>query len=231
LEDAIEVNGKMKLKSQLSNQVNMTKFSQSSSTIGACKGAVEVRDKKVGNKGNHKVIIIGDSHSRGLAKEVQYHLNKNFGVTGFVKPGTGAEIIVNSAMSDIVNLSKSDVVVFCGGSNDVNKNKASVALKHISNFVKVNNNTNIILLSAPHRHDLMDSSCVNNEIKSFNRKLRKHVKTSKHTSVLEINPNREFFTQHGLYLNGRGKEKVAKQIVAQLSTILGKKAEGPISLG
>jgi hypothetical protein len=77
----------------------------------------------------------------------------------------------------------------------------------------------------------MDSSCVNNEIKSFNGKLRKHVKTSKHTSVLEINPNRKFFTQHGLHLNGRGKEKVAKQTVAQLSTILGKKAEGPISLG
>jgi hypothetical protein len=135
LEDAIEVNGKKKLKSQLSNQVNMTKFSQSSSTIGACKGTVEVRNKKFGNKRNHKVVITGDSHSRGLAKEVQYHLNKNFEVTGFLKPGTGAEIIVNSAMSDIVNLSKSDVVVFCGGSNDVNKNKASVALKHISNLL------------------------------------------------------------------------------------------------
>jgi hypothetical protein len=40
--------------------------------------------------------------------------------------------------------------------------------------------------------------------------------------VLEINPNREFFTQHGLHQNGRGKEKVAKQI-AQFSIILGKK--------
>jgi hypothetical protein len=59
----------------------------------------------------------------------------------------------------------------------------------------------------------------------------KHVKTINHTMVLEINPNREFFTLHGLHLNGRGKEKVAKQIAAQLSTILGKKVEGPISLG
>jgi hypothetical protein len=115
------------------------------------------------------------------------------------------------------------VVVICGGSIDVSKNKTSVALKHILNYVKVNNNTNIILLSASYRHDLMVSSCVNNEIKSFNRKLMRHVKTIKHTIFIEINPNREFFTQHGLYLNGRGKEKVAKQIADQFSVILGKK--------
>jgi hypothetical protein len=202
LEDSIELNGKKNLKLQSSNQEKITKLSQLSSTIGA---------SKAGNKRKHKVVIIGDSHSRGLAKEVQNHVNKNFEVSGLVKPGTGAEIILNLATSDIVNLSKSDVVVFCGGSNDVSKNKVNVALKHISNFVKANNNTNIILLSAPHRQDLMDS-CVNNEIKSFNRKLLKHVKTINHTEVLEINPNRECFTQNGLHLNGRGKEKVAKQI-------------------
>jgi hypothetical protein len=231
-EDATEMNGEKKQKPQLSKQVNMTKLLKPSSTIGACKGTVDVLNKnKVGNKRNHKVVIIGDSHSRGMAKEVQHQLNKNFEVIGYVNPGSGAEEIVNSAMSDIVNLSKSDVVVFCGGSNDVSKNKARVALKHISNFVKSNSNTNIILLSAPHRYDLMDLSCVNNEMKSFSRKLKKHVKTSKHTVVLEINPNREFFTQHGMHLNGSGKEEVAKQIVAQFPTILGKEVEGLISLG
>lgn len=231
LKDTIGMNEVKKQKSQLSNQGKMTKLSITSSTSGVCKGTMEEHNKKVGNKRNHKVVIIGDTHSRGLVKEVQHQLDKNFEVTGFVKPGAGAEKIVNSAMSDIVNLTKSDVVVFSSGSNDVGKNKASGALKQISNFVKTNNNTNIIMLSAPHRHDLVDFSCVNNEIKSFNRKLKKHVKISKHTLILEINPNREFFTQHGLYLNGRGKAKVAKQIVAHLPITLGKKVEGLISLG
>jgi hypothetical protein len=111
-------------------------------------------------------------------------------VFGLVKPGMGAETIVKSAMSYIVNLSKSDVDVFCGGSNDVSENKANVALKYISNCVKANNNTHIILLSAPHRHDLMDSSYVNKEIKSCNRKLMKHVKTVNHTKVLDIDPTK-----------------------------------------
>jgi hypothetical protein len=172
LEDAIVRKEKKKQNSQRYYQTNVTKSSQPLSTIEACKGTTEVHRKKVGNKKNHKVVIIGDSHTRGLAKEVQYHLNKNFEVIGFVKPGAGAENIVNSAVSDIVNLSKSDVVVFCGGSNEVSKNMANVALKNISNFVNVNYNTNIILLSAPHRHDLMEFSCVNNEVKAFNRKLK-----------------------------------------------------------
>lgn len=80
------------------------------------------------------------------------------------------------------------------------KNNAKMALKYITNFIKVNNHTNIIVLSVPHRHNVMESFCVNKEIRSFNRKLMKNVKTFKHTLVLEM--DREFFTPHGLHLNG-----------------------------
>jgi len=82
----------------------------------------------------------------------------------------------------------------------VGKNNAKMALKYITNFIKVNNHTNIIVLSVPHRHNVMESFCVNKEIRSFNRKLMKNVKTFKHTLVLEM--DREFFTPHGLHLNG-----------------------------
>jgi hypothetical protein len=131
---------------------------------------------------------------------VKNHLTKKSEVIGLVKPGAGAEILVKYAMSDTVNLTKSDVVVFCGGSNDVSKNNSNIALKHILNFIK-DNNTNTILQSEPRRHDLMHSSCVNNEIRTFNKKLMKFMKTVEHT-VLEMNPNRECFTHHGLHLNG-----------------------------
>ena len=223
--------GVKKQKVQQSTQGKTIDPSKSSSAITACKDTLDKHSKKVGNKRNHKVVIIGDSHSRGLAKEVQHHLDKNFEVIGFVKPGAGTEKIVKSGMSDIANLTKSDVVVFCGGSHEVNKNMAKIALNQILSFVEINSHTNFIILSAPHRHDLVDFSCVNNEIKSFNRKLKKQVKISKHTMVLDINPNRELFTKHGLHLNGRGKEMIAKQIVAQLPNILGRKDEGVISLG
>jgi len=82
----------------------------------------------------------------------------------------------------------------------VGKNNAKMALKYITIFIKVNNHTNIIVLSVPHRHNVMESSCINKEIRSFNRKIMKNVKTFKHTIVLEM--DREFFTPYGLHLNG-----------------------------
>jgi hypothetical protein len=72
-------------------------------------------------------------------------LTNKFEVIGLVKSDVGAEILVKSAMSDMVNLTKSDVVVFCGGSDDVSENNSNIALKHILNFIK-DNTTNIILL-------------------------------------------------------------------------------------
>ena len=51
-----------------------------------------------------------------------------------------------------------------------------MAPRHIRDFIKTNNHTNIILVSAPDWYDLMKSSCVTNEIKSFNRNLMKSVR-------------------------------------------------------
>jgi len=80
-----------------------------------------------------------------------------------VKLGAGAGILVNSEKSEIASLTKKDVIL-CGGANDVSKNNSKTALRHIRNFIKINNHASIILVSAPHRYDLTKSSCVNNEI-------------------------------------------------------------------
>jgi hypothetical protein len=73
----------------------------------------------------------------------------------------------------------------------------------------------------PHRHDLTDSSCVNNEIRTCNTKLMKYIKFFEHT-VLETKPNRECFTSWIAPAWTRGKS-ISKQIALQISTILGKK--------
>jgi hypothetical protein len=91
-----------------------------------------------------------------------------------VKPGAGSGTLVNSATSDTTN--KKDVI-FSGGANDVAKKNSNTALRNIRNFVNSNNHTNI-LVSVPHRYDLMQFSCVNSEIRSFNSKLMKSVRTS-----------------------------------------------------
>ena len=70
---------------------------------------------------DHKVLIIGDSHMRNCAADVQSSIKTNFAVQGVVKPGAGTNILVNSVKNEVKDLSKKDMVVFCGGTNDIGK--------------------------------------------------------------------------------------------------------------
>jgi hypothetical protein len=96
-------------------------------------------------------VIVDDSHARDSARNVKYNLKDNYRCSGFVKPGANIDTLISSVKEDIKHLTYSDIIVILGGTNDVNKNNAQYGLKHISNFVKTNTHTNIILVSVPHR--------------------------------------------------------------------------------
>jgi hypothetical protein len=72
-----------------------------------------------------------------------------------------------------------------------------------------------------HRHDLVDWSCVNKEVRSFNRHLAKRLKLYKHVSVISVNHDRQHFTRHGLHTNNRGKEKMCQQVAELVQQELG----------
>jgi hypothetical protein len=116
-----------------------------------------------------------------------------------------------------------------GGSNDVGKNNSQSGLRNI-HFMKNNSHTNTILMGVPHRFDLSDPSCVNNEVDSFNNKLMTILKPFKLSSLLRIEQRRENFTRHGMHLNATGKALVAKQIVNYVNSILNQKEEKPICM-
>jgi len=68
-------------------------------------------------------------------------------------------------------------------------------------------------MSAPLRHDLIPSSCVNTEVIRFNRLLRKRMKIFKKTTIIESDLNRDCFTKHGLHLNTTGKKQIIMKLV------------------
>jgi hypothetical protein len=78
----------------------------------------------------HKVLIIDDSHARNCAANVKTDVRDNFEVQELVKPGAGTDILVNAANNDIMSLSKSDFLIFCGGANNVGKKNSIKALQH-----------------------------------------------------------------------------------------------------
>jgi phosphoheptose isomerase len=73
---------------------------------------VKVCSKRTKITKEHKIVIIGNTHSTVCAMRVQNYLNNKFEVNGLVKPRTGVYIVLNSTIKDIVNLTKSDVIVF-----------------------------------------------------------------------------------------------------------------------
>jgi glutamate formiminotransferase len=103
------------------------------------------------------------------------------------------------------------VVVIWGGSHDVAKNATKKGPEHMVNFVKENSHTNIVIMEAPQRHNLSTLSCVNNEVKVFNRKLLKIKKAHNNMEILDVDTSRGHFTRHGLHMNGMGKEKMVRK--------------------
>jgi hypothetical protein len=112
----------------------------------------------------------------------------------------------------------------------VYRNNTRLALTQFVRFCKDFNNVNIIILDIPHRYDLMETSCVNREIRIYNRKLRKFTKVFKHVSIIEMNNDRETFTSHGLHLNNLGNQQIAKQVANEIRRLIDKKVSNIIRL-
>jgi hypothetical protein len=72
------------------------------------------------------------------------NLDHNYSVCGFVKPGLNIATQISSMAADINLVTKNDLIIFWGGSNDVSKNNTQADPKHLVNFVQSNNHTNIL---------------------------------------------------------------------------------------
>jgi hypothetical protein len=177
-----------------------------------------------------KIIIIGDSHTKGMAHEVKNSLGKDFEVSGTVMPGARLKNITDLPAKVISTLGKKAAVVIWGGANDINTNEVNSGLKYLRNIINTNQNTNIIVVTAPHRHDLQESLCVNREVVVFNRKLHKIVKIMDNVKLLQTKLNRNDFTRHGLHLNVSGIAKMAELIGEYILNLTKKKEEDFIML-
>jgi len=100
----------------------------------------------------------------------------------------------------------------------------------MKNFISHHNQTNVIVMSVPCSYDLDPKSCVNDEVKLYNRKLKKHLKAFDNMCVLEVDSNRDLFTRHGLHMNPKGKEHMAKKIAMAIQGVLNEKKSDPIPM-
>jgi deoxyxylulose-5-phosphate synthase len=85
---------------------------QKSRTNNCKKKHCNCKKKRVINS-VHKVLIVGDSHTRGCAAEVKLKLNSDYKLVGFVNPGSTMKAIKELTKEKIDQLSKEDRVVLC----------------------------------------------------------------------------------------------------------------------
>jgi hypothetical protein len=119
----------------------------------------------------HKLIMFGDSFLRGSPEIVRTSLSEKCDVLSVVNPGADLSELTQSLKNEVLTLTFMDALVLGGGSNDLDRHKFKTALKLVTKLVKLNNHTNIILLNIPHHYDLQNHSCMNNEIRKYDRKL------------------------------------------------------------
>jgi hypothetical protein len=158
----------------------------------------------------HRVLLLGDSHMRGCTDELKRNLNGDFTVSGIVKPGTKTKDILGTRIGQ--DMSKDDTVVVWAGTNDIGTSNVKEGIKNIVNFVKGSRHTNIIIMEALHRHDLIDWSCVNEETERFNRLLAKRLKLYKQAAIGKLQLDRQHFTRQGTHMNYEGKIRACQQI-------------------
>ena len=178
-----------------------------------------------------RILLIGDSHVRGCSSELGKYLGQDYHVSGTFMPRSRIRNITKLARNEIASFTKEDLVIIWGGANDVNKNESMKGLMNLHEFVDQRINTNFMVVTIPHRHDLRDTSCVNKEVQNFNTELHKIMKNKINVRILEISTTREDFTKHGLHLNAAGKNKVAKLMFQNIPLLSTDKKKHHIILG
>jgi lysophospholipase L1-like esterase len=137
-------------------------------------------------------------------------------VLGIIKPNADIETITSPTHLKTGKLTKKDLIIFLGGTNDISRNEAKKGLRSLKDFTQRTINTNLILLGAPHRYDLPPQSCVNTEVTLYNRRLQSFVFVSNHVKVLSMPTKRRHHTRHGLHLNKKGRDWVVNNIIKEI---------------
>jgi predicted phosphodiesterase len=72
----------------------------------------------------HKILVISDSHVRDLSEKISNCLDNSFSVTGITKSNGDIEAITSLLHLKTENLTKEDLIIFCGGTKDISRNEA-----------------------------------------------------------------------------------------------------------
>ena len=176
--------------------------------------------KTQNGKSSRYVRIIGDSHLKGSVAKLKYHLNSYFNVSSIIKPGAKINQLLHDQENELKLLGKKDLLIISTGANDLETPTKNInnSIVPLIKFINKLEQINVIVVSIPCCYDLGQDPCsisIKRKILRYSEKLH-NLKIYPHVSIIELSPDRDHYTKHGLHLNNFGKEEVVKQIVKQI---------------
>lgn len=177
-----------------------------------------------------KVLVVADSHGRGIQNMLQTYLeDKSVNVTSFIKPGAGLLEIVKGIHDKTANFTQEDVVVLLGGTNDIG---GSVPVQYVITqalecFIPLSKKLKIIVNCIPPR---LDKPELNRDIIQANKFIHQFInkvtnKNSKNISInfLENKLQSQHYNRSGLHLNHLGKQSLCTSFLRLLKVDSGTK--------
>lgn len=154
-----------------------------------------------------KIILLSDSHGRGLSERLNMKLPSDFHVSSFVMPSAPLEHVTKDTSTVQRICNENDFVIILAGTNNVPDNCSGISDFMAQKLAELDD-TNTIVLSIPNRYD---TTKFNQLIVKANRDLSDTVARFKRATFVSLHSlSRNSYTNHGLHLNGRGKDKLSK---------------------
>jgi hypothetical protein len=147
-----------------------------------------------------------------------------------VKPGAGMKEILGSSSESVKSLSKKDVLIVWGGSNDISRDNTKETINQLCKFIEEKTTVNLVIMKVPFRHDLKFSSWVNKEIIKFNRQIEKRVKAYPNARLLDLGIDRSYYTNHGQHLKPVGKDLIVNKLTILIKDALAEKQPTSIQI-
>lgn len=178
------------------------------SNIGTVNNTMSVKVKN--NKNFTKVLLLSDSHGRGLSDKIKNTLGNNVVVEALVKPNAKLSQIVLDLKQLTKFYNKNDYVIILGATNNF-PNEDLYLPNTFEHIIKQCLNTNLIMCTIPYRYDQPE---LNNDIFYYNEILYDMVDEFENCSLFDINfyADKSDFTRSGLHLNYRTKTLISTKL-------------------
>lgn len=166
-----------------------------------------------------KVLILADSHGRGIRELISERLSHTYSITSSIKPNAIFEDVIKDYEDVTQHFGKEDCIIIIGGTNDLDSFdfKIDKLVHKIISTVEKSEHTNIMISSIPYRHD---QPYHNRIIHKFNIELKIALSKYSNATFLPLfGFNRTFYTYHGLHFNNKGKIKFSEVLIESTNKV------------